>query len=387
MKKTDILFLIGDLNLGGTEKHLISILPKLENYGLNIGIYTFKEKGLLSFKINKKKILFKSFYFYTFLKYLPSIIKKPLGFILTILNLYYLIKIYKPKVLHMFLPEAYYIGSIATYFNSNIIKVMSRRSKNYFIKNSLIRFVEKHFHKRTNYIIANSKSVLNDLQSELSDKKKIELIYNGIYISNINKFNISQKVVNEIKLKYNVVDNEIVISMIANLIPYKNHFHFIEVLSELKKNSNKKIKVFFVGQDRGIKKDLIKKIKKYKLNKEIVFIHNLTNPDKILMISDISVLCSKHEGFSNSILEAMSFGLPILASNVGGNSESVINNHNGKLYNINNNEQFYNKLKELLDNKKIREKYGKNSLKLINEKFNIDYCVNEYISFYNKVLK
>ena len=82
----------------------------------------------------------------------------------------------------------------------------------------------------------------------------------------------------------------------------------------------------------------------------------------------------------------MSVGLPIIASNVGGNKEAVIHEHNGFVFDLKNQDDFYNSMKVLITNKELRETFGKNSIKLIDDKFNIDYCANEYISLYNKYL-
>ena len=94
----------------------------------------------------------------------------------------------------------------------------------------------------------------------------------------------------------------------------------IDVAFKILQNVNKKINFIFVGQDRGIKKNLEIKLEKLNIFNNFIFIENIKNPIEILLISEISILVSKHEGFSNSILESMSVGLPIIA-NVGGNKE------------------------------------------------------------------
>ena len=65
--------------------------------------------------------------------------------------------------------------------------------------------------------------------------------------------------------------------------------------------------------------------------KKIDFIKKTIKISKFLENSDIGILTSNEEGLSNSILEYMSYGLPVLATKVGGNVEQVFNNKNGFL--------------------------------------------------------
>ena len=220
--KLDILYIIGDLNLGGTEKHLLNTLPYIKKE-FNLSIYTFKEKGELSFYFEQNGIKVYTVFFSKYLNKLPKVLKFFFLLPITIINLFIIIQKLKPKIIHMFLPESYIIGSISSYFNKNIIKIMSRRSKNYyFSKKFYLRSLEKFIHKKTDILIANSRSVFSDLIEECSDKEKIKIIYNGVKIPLINKFNVGSARIIEIKKKYNI-SNEIVIIFLANLIPYKNH--------------------------------------------------------------------------------------------------------------------------------------------------------------------
>ena len=82
------------------------------------------------------------------------------------------------------------------------------------------------FHKKTNLLLGNSNSVCLDLYEECSNNNKIKLIYNGIKIPSINKFNVSVDKVASIKNKYKI-NKKAIITLVANLIPYKNHIFLI----------------------------------------------------------------------------------------------------------------------------------------------------------------
>ena len=172
--------------------------------------------------------------------------------------------------------------------------------------------------------------------------------------------------------------------MLANFIPYKNHNMIIEAIKLIPENLNFQINLAGGGNKLYIKK-LKKKIESYKLNKKIKFLGLVKNTKKILSESDIGLLCSDEEGLSNSILEYMSYQIPIIATDVGGNGELVKNNFNGFLISKNDHRMLSLKLKKLILDKKLRYKFGKNNLVLLKKYFLIDKNIGEYQKIYDEI--
>ena len=114
-------------------------------------------------------------------------------------------------------------------------------------------------------------------------------------------------------------------------------------------------------------------------------------PNKRLPIyynqADVFVLPSYAEGMSNVILEAMACGLPIIATNVGGNPELVENGKTGLLIPPENVDALYNSLTKLLLNKKIRKAMGKSGRKNVKDHFTWDKIAEEYLRLYESILK
>ena len=98
--------------------------------------------------------------------------------------------------------------------------------------------------------------------------------------------------------------------------------------------------------------------------------------------ADVGVLTSDEEGFSNSVLEYMSFSLPVVATNVGGNSEVIDENFNGFLVKKNNFNELSIKLNLLLNNYNLRIKLGRNGNEKINKNFSIESSANKYKEIY-----
>lgn len=99
--------------------------------------------------------------------------------------------------------------------------------------------------------------------------------------------------------------------------------------------------------------------------------------ESLLNRADIFVLPSKFESFPLSLLEAMSFKLPIVSTNTGGISDIVSNSKNGYLINYHNNKELSDALFTLANNIELRKSLGENSLKIFNEKFIISKCVEK----------
>lgn len=102
---------------------------------------------------------------------------------------------------------------------------------------------------------------------------------------------------------------------------------------------------------------------------------------KYIKAFDVFVLPSRYEGLSISLLEALFAGIPILATNVGGNSE-IVNHDARQLYELNNYNEFIKKLLIIKNNKEDIANYNL-SLK---SKFELDTMIESYIKIYTKLL-
>ena len=103
------------------------------------------------------------------------------------------------------------------------------------------------------------------------------------------------------------------------------------------------------------------------------------------MNTDIGILTSNEEGLSNSILEYMSYGLPVIATKVGGNVEQVFNNKNGFLVEKDDVIKLSQRLEELIKNKLMRKKFGRVSKKIVKEKFSLETSFKKYKKIYSEI--
>ena len=359
--KKKLRIIIGSLNVGGTEKQLLEIINHLAKKRWKIELITLKEKGVLAKNLNRK------------IKVNNLNIKTSFKIIRFFLIIFKLFKIFKydPHTLtHFFLPQAYIIGMISSIAAKSKCKLlMSRRSLNIYQKKfPLSRAIEKILHKRIDKILVNSKAVKNQLiNQENVNKNKIKIIYNGVR---------TKKKVTINSVNFNLI-------MIANLIPYKNHSMALNALSIIKEKLPKNWKIFCIGRDDGIKKDLIKLSKKLKIYNHIFWLET-NNIHRILSSGNLGILCSKEESFPNAILEYFSYKLPVIVNDVGGCKEIVKNKRNGILLKKNNALELSKSILYLYKNKIIAKKFGFEGFKTVKKKFTINKLINEHEKEYLK---
>lgn len=378
--KIDVLIIIPDLNLGGTENQLLKIFNNLSDLDIKIEILTLIQKGKLSDEFENKGIkvnCLNPFKWSKHNKYVKFLI-------LTYLSLKYIFFIWstKPKITHFFLPFAYWFAGTLSFFCPKTIKIMSRRSTNQYQKKyPFSKIIEKILHKNMHILIANSQYVKSELEEETNYNKKVVLIYNGVEIPQLDSYNK-----NLIKKNMNISKEDIVFTTIANFIPYKGHLNIIKALNNVF-TINKKYKMIFIGENRNNYQSTIqKKIKDYGMEKNVIFLDNDSNINKILKISDLLISGSSEESLSNSILEAMSMQIPCLVTNVGGSPELITNNLNGFIVPPNDINAMSKNIENFSQNIHLFSNMGKNSRKKIIKSFNISSKSKELILVYKSYL-
>jgi len=128
-----------------------------------------------------------------------------------------------------------------------------------------------------------------------------------------------------------------------------------------------------------MQKNLEYKINEMELNEKVTLIINPIEVEKYYINSDIYFSTSLFEGLSNSIMEAMNYSLPIVATNVGDNARLVKDGVNGFLVNCGDYNAAAEKLKDLLIDEKKREIFGDYSYKILKSHFSFHSFQKKYI--------
>ena len=120
----------------------------------------------------------------------------------------------------------------------------------------------------------------------------------------------------------NIKDDEWGLIYVANLISYKGHEDLIQAFAMI---PHTQIKLFLVGEDRGIQNKLQALAREKNILDHIIFLGLRHDVSLLLQSMDMGIMASHEEGFSNALLEKLEAGLPVVATNVGGNQEALEN--------------------------------------------------------------
>ena len=215
------------------------------------------------------------------------------------------------------------------------------------LSSKLKRLVKVLVFNQIDRVIAPSAYIADKLIEQYRyPKDKVEVVHNGVRGASFDK-----------NVKSNQSSVPIIIST-GRLHPDKGHHYLLQALDQVKEDGIG-FKCRIVG-DGDLRKQLENEARELRLTQQVEFLGFRNDVDMLLKQSDIFVLPSlpESENFPLSILEAMSAGLPVVATNVGGVSEQIDDGESGILIDPGNSEQLANELKRLLADEKVRKNMG-----------------------------
>ena len=243
--------------------------------------------------------------------------------------------------------------------------------KNYGFSISLQKKVRSFSIKKSDIVVTPSKHLKNFILN-LGFKNKIEIINNGVFIpeENTNIF----------------TNDQINITIVSRLVSHKNIKKIIRAISDL---NDPLIYLNIIGD--GPELNQLQKISLESKNKENIIFHGKLNRDDINHIflkSDIYIQASNYEGLPHSLLEAMSYGIPVLCTPVGECKEILGNEDRGYILDLPvSKNNIKSKISEIIGEKNIANKKGERGKDFINEKYNLTNSFNLYKNLFTRLLE
>ena len=246
--------------------------------------------------------------------------------------------------------DAKLVGIVA--YNLKIKKVIFRRVINNPIKPT--RRNLKIYKRYITDFIANSREAKRSIYKNITSlKSKISIIYNGVDLHEIPRLK--------------PIQSKVIIGNLGSLVEQNGHIHLIEVAKVLK---NKEIQFeMHIAGSGPMKEKLNALIKKEDLNDEVKLLGNVQNKDFLSSV-DICVFPSLFEGLTNIMLEAQLYQKPTVAFNTASNNEVITHGYNGLLIPPFNTNLMASALDTLSKSNLVQNWFQKNSLNILNEKFN-----------------
>ena len=245
---------------------------------------------------------------------------------------------------------------------------------------------------RSDLIIASSNFIFSHIKENYSEffklKKKFLVIFRGI---NVDYFDPSTKLeINEKKLlqKWDISKEKKIILVPGRLTSWKGQEVLIEAINLVKiELGYEAFHVVILGSDQGrdlYKKKLIRLVEQYRLNNQIKFIENCKDMALAYHVSDIVISPSiEPEAFGRVAVEAQSMEKLIIASNIGGSNETIINEKTGFLFEAGDKGSLSKKIIQAITMDETSLKLiGKEGRKNIMKKFNVEkMCFSTYSEY------
>ncbi len=364
-----VLVVIGQLELGGTERHLACTLPLLVQAGFQITVFAFKPEGPLAAELVKQGIRVAG---------QGQRRRGWRGLLRAAYELRTLVRREPPNILHFFLPAAYLVGFFATW-RCAALRVMSRRGlATYQRRYPGVRLLERVLHRSMDAVLANSAAVARELLGENVDPTRLGIIYNGVALMSRELDKTSARAA--LKLS----NGALIFVTVANLIAYKGHADLITALAQLRDTLPRDWMLCLVGRDDGIGEALKKQALSAGIAAHVRFAGSVADVYPYLVAADIGVLPSHEEGFSNAILEGMAAGLPMVVTAVGGNAEAIRDGEHGRVVPARNAAALAAALGELAADPVKRREWGSAARARVEKQFGIEQCAASYVETYRR---
>lgn len=207
-------------------------------------------------------------------------------------------------------------------------------------------------------------------------KKPVTQIYNGVdtelYRPNANE------VKTNVRKELGIAPTTFVIGIVGRLDPIKDHPTLIQAVRNLS-TSCPDVKLLIVGE--GPERPRLEALQ----DEHCLLLGNRLDVPAVLQTLDVFVLTSFNEGISNTILEAMATGIPVVATNVGGNPELVIDGKTGILLPPKQPQQLTAILLRYARNPSLRQAHGSYGRKKVMEQFGLRQMTHKYEAVYQRV--
>jgi glycosyltransferase involved in cell wall biosynthesis len=364
---TRVLAVIGQLDLGGAEKHLARVMSALRARGLDVRVFALKGGGALVPTLQAAGVPV-----YVHARRGPGL----RGLLQAACLLRRVVRRERPDVLHFFLPAAYLVGMLAT-AGQRTRRVMSRRSlANYQAGYPGVRLLERFLHGRLDAVLANSRAVADELLAEGVPAHRLGLIYNGVAWQEIAT---TREIARE---RLGLPPDALVFVCVANLIPYKGHADLLAAFEIARDRLPTDWLLLLLGRDDGIGPALQAQAARAGIGDRVQWAGTVDEVGDYLAAADIGVLASHEEGFSNAILEGMAAGLPMVVTDVGGNAEAILDGTCGRVVAAHAPVKLAEALVELATSPALRVQWGDYARHRVRERFTQAQCVESYWTLY-----
>lgn len=299
----------------------------------------------------------------------------PVKDIRSIFLLYRFLKINKYDIVHTHTAKAGFIGRIAAKLAKVPIIIHTSHGLPFYkgqsvLKNGIYRFLETFASYFSHAYLSQNKEDLTNIYRMVPKKIISGYEGNGIPLDVLDGYEkMTSEEIKKKKRSLEIGERDFVFFTAARFEAVKNYemiFNAIRKVSGLKQN----VKFVFAGEG-PLLEEYKEKAVRWKISNDIIFLGYREDMYELLQMTDAVLLTSEKEGIPRFLMEAMAFEKPVLATDVLGTNELVVNQKTGELIEFNNHYQLANTIHNWInpEYKSVLYLYGKNGRKRIVEEF------------------
>jgi len=360
-----ILMVINCLSKGGRERRMLELIKGLKEKNRSFDIYLIS----LSDKVDYKYVYDLPIKF--------EIINKKKKDIALIFKLRKRIKEFNPDIIHSWdVMSSGYLTVAKLFLDKKIVNGVIYNSAQNSDAYDREYWKIKFFTAISNVTVANSKA---GLKAYKTSPRNTVCIYNGIDLKRFENLKPAHQVEQEILKKEK--GDHFVATMVAAFETRKDYDTVIDAAIKLC-SYNKKVIFILIGEG-STKTRIMQKVPADLLNTQIYFTGMRDDIESIHQLTDVGILVTAPcEGLSNSAIEYMAAGKPVIASEGGGTDELVHNGQTGYLIVNKNSEMLIEKIETLMNNRQLAATMGKNGQRWVHENLDIKKMTDAYIALY-----
>jgi len=373
--KPNVLFIIDSFEQGGSERQAMQLLTQLHTSGeCRVHLACLQNRGSLRAEADQMGIgviheyALNSFYDLNFVKQLRRLV--------------HFIKENEIDVVHTHCFYTNIFGMTGAFLAGVRARVTSKGETDGF-RSPMQKRAERAAFRLSHRVIANCLVVQNQLIREGVSPAKIIQHYNGL---DLDRLRVRAGLRREEALaEFGLPADRRYMSIVANLRnPVKDHPMFLRAAARVR--AAVADAGFAIAGEGELMESLRQLAGQLGIQNDVFFLGRCDRVADLLFASDVGVLSSKAEGFANAILEYMAAGLPVVATDVGGAREAIIEGETGHLVASGDDEKMAERIIAVLSDAKRARAMGERGKSIAAEKFSCDRHLKNTLELYDELL-
>jgi len=371
MSKPNVLQIVHGFIEGGSERQMIQMASLLHNSGeFTVHVASLSTGGVLRSEVERLQVPVIDFPLTSF--YDANMVQQTRRFVSYL-------KQHEIKIVHSHDFYSNIFGMTGAALAGVRGRIASKRETS-GTRSLAQRTAERGAFKLAHAVVANAGAVKAHLIEHGVRDKKIVIIYNGL---DLTRFNLNGDALQRLNLE--TLRGRPVVTMVANFeYRVKDHPMLLRAAQRVKTEVPEA--VFVIAGEGELRAETETLAGELGLSETCLFIGRCASVPDLLVASDVCVLSSQAEGFSNSILEYMAAGRAVVATNVGGASEAIVEGGTGQLVNAGDDRAMAERLIALLRDPEKRRTMGINGRRRVEQRFSTENRLTATTELYKRFL-